>query len=353
MYVRLLGKKPLLIWGKKSRNAASDAVFSSLREEGMTFTEWMFEGESTLEQAYRIKDRALADGNDVVAGLGGGKVIDTSKAVASWIGAPVLIVPTVAATDAPVTCTSGWYNEEGVMVDIYAAPFNPDILLVDTGVIAKAPVRMFVAGMGDGITTCLEADASYASRSTDTNRTGGISTMATRSIARLCKSTLLEDGAEAVRLVEKHLVTPVVERVVEALVLHSGIGGESGGIAAAHSVANNLPYFKNNRNYYHGENVAFGVSTQLALDDGNTVKDTETLVDWMISVGLPVTFDGIGLSGVGEAKIREFAEYCLNSPVSFFKSMVTPITAKSLANAMLAADDYGRRRLKILKNFVY
>jgi len=67
----------------------------------------------------------------------------------------------------------------------------------------------------------------------------------------------------------------------------------------------------------------------------------------MLSVGLPVTFEGVGLAGVSADEILAFANYCLDSPVSFFDSMVTHITAESLANAMLAADDYEKRRSKI------
>jgi glycerol dehydrogenase len=343
-YVSLLGNKPLLVWGPRSRAASFEAAEASLREQDLEWAEWMFEGESTVEQAKRMQIHARENGSDVIVGLGGGKVIDTAKGVAGWMRLPVLVAPTVAATDAPITSTSGWYNEDGIMEEIYVAPFNPDILLVDTGIIARAPVRMFIAGMGDGITTWLEASASYASRTTETNRTGGISTMATRAIAKLCRDTLLQDGIEAMHLVEKKLVTPVVERVVEALVLHSGIGGESGGIAAAHSIANNLPYFKLNRAYYHGENVAFGVAVQLALDDSNSLDETRRLVDWMLSARLPVTLAGVGLGGLEAGEIYSFAQYCIESPVSFFNSMSAPVTAVSLANAILAADDYGRRR---------
>ena len=343
-YAALLGRKPLIVWGRRSREAVFETVWKSLKEAGLAPAEWLFSGESTIAEAKRIESYALESGCDFLIGLGGGKVVDLSKGVAGWLGLPVLIGPTVAATDAPITSTSGWYSEDGIMTDIYVSKFNPDILMVDTGVIARAPVRMFIAGMGDGITTYIESCAAYASRSTVTNRVGALPTMATMAIAKLCYETLLNDGVEAVRQVEKHLVTPVVERVVEALVLHSGLGGESGGIAAAHSIANNLPYFPENRMYYHGENVAFGVAVQLMLDDAVCCTERQQIVDWMIEVGLPVTMDGIGVSDKTPAEILDFAKYCIQSPVSFFQCMVTPVTAASLAQAIFAADDYGKRR---------
>ena len=344
-YAALLGERPLVVWGKRTRAATAETVAAAFAATGTAFLEWPFCGESSLDEANQVAEFARENNVDSLIGLGGGKAIDTAKGVAAWLKVPVMIVPTIAATDAPITQTSGWYDKTGQMVEIFQAPFNPDILLVDTGVIARAPLRLFIAGMGDGITTCIEADASYASRTTRTNRTGGLPTMATRTIAKLCMDTLLEDGVEAVHQVRKHLVTPAVERVVESLVLHSGLGGESGGIAAAHSIANNLPYFKQNHAYYHGENVAFGVMTQLFLDDSMKLETINKIAGWMRDVGLPITLEGIGLQGIRQEELIQFAQFCIDSPVSFFDAMVCPVTTRSLVQAMLAADDYGHRML--------
>ena len=73
--------------------------------------------------------------------------------------------------------------------------------------------------------------------------------MAAMAIARLCFDTLLEHGLEAKRDVEHKVVTPAVEKVVEANVLLSGLGFESGGLATAHMIGNllsNVPECKQN-----------------------------------------------------------------------------------------------------------
>jgi glycerol dehydrogenase len=51
-------------------------------------------------------------------------------------------------------------------------------------------------------------------------------------LAKLCYETLLEDGANALRAVQAQVVTPALERLVEANTLLSGLGFESSGLAA-------------------------------------------------------------------------------------------------------------------------
>ena len=78
--------------------------------------------------------------------------------------------------------------------------------------------------------------------------------------------TLLEDGAEALRAVQTQVVTPALERLVEANTLLSGLGFESSGLAAAHAVHNGLTAAPGTHAYFHGEKVAYGLLVQLVLE---------------------------------------------------------------------------------------
>lgn len=64
-----------------------------------------------------------------------------------------------------------------------------------TAVIAQAFVRFLVAGIGDGLSTYFEADAS--SRTRKETMASGAPTLAALTIARLCYDTLLEHGLAA------------------------------------------------------------------------------------------------------------------------------------------------------------
>ena len=72
------------------------------------------------------------------------------------------------------------------------------------------------------------------------NLRGGLSTQSALALAKLCYRTLLADGADALRSVQAQVVTPALERLVEANTLLSGIGFESSGLAAAHAIHNGL-----------------------------------------------------------------------------------------------------------------
>ena len=188
-----------------------------------------FGGECTPEEIDRVAEAAAENGSDAVVGIGGGKTTDTAKAVAHPAGLPLVIVPTIASTDAPTSSLAVVYDAEGAFKEYRFFGKNPAAVVVDTAVIAGAPVRFLVAGIGSGLSTYFEADAS--SRTRKQTMAGGAPTLAALAIARLCYDTFLEHVLAARLAVERQAVTPAVEKVVEANTLLSGFGFESGGLA--------------------------------------------------------------------------------------------------------------------------
>ena len=97
-------------------------------------------------------------------------------------------------------------------------PTNPTMVFVDTAVIAKSPVRLLVAGMGDALNTHFEADMNYRTASPSIG-TRALSTITGRALAKLCLDILLEFGLQAKREAEAGIPGPGLEAVVEATVL--------------------------------------------------------------------------------------------------------------------------------------
>nr|WP_240432425.1 glycerol dehydrogenase [Rubrobacter indicoceani] len=299
-----------------------------------------FGGECSPGEIERVAKEARDQNADAVVGVGGGKTLDTAKSVAHPAGLPLVIVPTIASTDAPTSAVSVVYEDDGAFKEYRFFGKNPNVVLVDTAIIASAPVRFLVAGIGDGLSTFFEADTS--SKTKKAAMAGGPPLSAALAIARLCYDTLLEHGLTARLAVEKNVVNPAVEKVVEANTLLSGLGFESGGLAAAHSIHNGLTALEETHHYWHGEKVAFGVLAMLVLE-GRPAEVIEEYVDFCLTVGLPVTLSDIGLDGAGREDLEKVAALaCIEGETIHNEPF--PVYPEMVVDAMISADAFGADR---------
>jgi glycerol dehydrogenase len=343
-YLKALGKKPLLVWDARVRAVVGETILASLRDAGLPTAEADFAGDSTRAEAARVADLARTAHADVIVGVGGGKTLDTAKAAAAQAGLKVATVPTIASNDSPTSSYTVWYDERGNCMGFESWGVNPDLVLVDTQVIAEAPVRALVAGMGDALATWVEAEAAFKTRAG--NLAGGVSTRAALALARLAYDILMEHGVEARRAVEQRAVTPAVEKVVEANVLLSGLGFESCGVATAHMIANCLPSFPECHGLMHGEEVGFGVISQLCLDEDVPAAEMHRIVDFEIAIGLPVTFADLRLAGVTRERLRAIGDIC-GGEGSLCRNHPFEVTSEGVVDAMIAADALGRERKRL------
>ncbi|MSS42660.1 glycerol dehydrogenase [Anaerosalibacter bizertensis] len=303
-----------------------------------------FNGESSMNEINRIRDLVKENGSNVIVGVGGGKTIDTAKAVAHFEKIPIVVIPTVAATDAPCTALSVVYTDEGKFSEYLFYPTNPEVVIVDTKVIANAPSRFLVDGMGDALGTFFEARACL--RSNSPNLVFGGITQAGFALAKLCYETLLEFGYEALLAVEKKTVTPAVEKVVEATTYLSGVGAENGGVAAAHSIYNGFTVLEECENTSHGRLVAFGTLVQLILE-GSPTEEIEDVIDFCLSIGLPITLEEIGIKEIDEQKIMKAAKAACDEGESIHY-ILGGVTPDQLFDAIIAADNLGKHYKELI-----
>jgi glycerol dehydrogenase len=341
-WIEPLGKRALVVWGRTVRAQVGKALVASLEAAGIAPILFECQGSCTRSQIAAGAQLARDEAAEVILGVGGGRSIDMAKAIAWETCQKVVSIPTVASNDAPTSAETVYYTEDGTMDGWAVWPANPDLVLVDTKVIVEAPVKWLVAGMGDALATWFEAEAAYKGRRTAI--AGGVSTIAALELARLCYDMLIENGVQAVADAEEHVVTPAVERVVEANTLLSGLGFESSGVCTAHAVANGLTARPETQGHSHGEKVAFGLATQLCLDEDITSEERLEVVDWMVQVGLPVTFEELGLGEITRDEIMELAE-AFAGEGSIAHNHVQTVTAYDMFSAMVAADKLGHQRL--------
>lgn len=336
-HVASLGKKALVIGGPTALSVTKGTIEKSFADGEIEGIYEVFNGECCDSEINRLMDIAKGFGAEMIVGVGGGKNIDASKATGHYLKLPVVIVPTIAATDAPCSALSVVYSDDSIFDRYLVLPKNPDLVLVDSSIIAKAPVRLFVSGMGDALATWFEADA--CAKADANNIPGGKTTASALQLARLCYEILMEYGYQAKLAVEKGVVTPAVEKVIEANTLLSGLGFESSGLAAAHAVHNGLTALSETHHAYHGEKVAFGTIVQLVLE--NQPKElAEKVLAFCVKVGLPVCLADIGVSEIKPEAIREVAKLtCAEGDTMGNEPF--EITPERVYSAIIGADALG------------
>lgn len=337
--IKDLGSSILFICSNSGYKASKDKIEKSFEGKNAKIMFEIFRGISSTGEIQRMQKIVQDNNIDIVAAIGGGSAIDTAKATAYYEKLPVVIMPTVVATDAPCTGLSVIYNDDGTFSNYIFYPKNPDVVIVDTSIIVKAPARFLVAGMGDALGTYFEARACVKSNAPSLEN-GGI-TKSAMALCSLCYTTLLEDGYLAKLSIEKGLLTPAVENIIEANTYLSGVGADNGGLAVAHSVYNGFTALEECEKTMHGELVAFGTIAQLIIENASQ-NEINQVIDFCISVGLPVTLEQVGVLDVERVKIA-CEKACAEG--ESIHNMTGDVTPEELYNAILAADLLGREKL--------
>ncbi len=282
--------------------------------EGIAWRLEPFPGECTEAAVEALVAATRAWAPEMVVAAGGGKALDTGKLLAEALGVPAVMVPTIVATDAPTSRVAVLYTEEHAQLRVVRLRASPALVVVDSAIIVRAPVRFLVAGMGDAIATWPEARTCGAKP----GRTpaGGRPSRAALALAELCYQTVLTHGRQARADAAAGRVTEAVEAVVEANTLLSGLGFESGGLAAAHSLYAGLSLLPAGSAFLHGEKVAFGVIVQTVLEAW-PAEERKTLLDFYRDVGLPATLREIGLGEATAADLRRAAEVGVSARIAY------------------------------------
>ncbi len=265
---------------------------------------------------------------DVLAGLGGGTAIGVAKGLCVATGLPLVTIPTVPCCHAPVSRIVELEGEGGRLAATRAMRLPPDLVLVDTAVLAAAPSRVFIAGLGDALARRFEVEQSAAAGAL--NLLEGRPTGLAAAIGEAAWSAVRDHAGAALALRTRHSGGEALERVCEAMVLLAGIAHESGGPSIAHALARGFAGLPACRTALHGELVAVALLAQLVFEARPAGLLAE-LVALYRSLGLPVRLAEIGIvadrAAAAEAAARRAGE-----------AWLVPVDAKRLAQAILGVD---------------
>ena len=313
------------------------SIQESLADQVLTVV--LFQNECSISEIERIKHIVEDSESDVIIGVGGGKVLDTTKAVGYYAHKPIVVIPTAASTDAPCSSLSVIYHEDHTFDHYLYLPKSPDQVIVDTQVIANAPVRLLRAGIGDAFSTYFEARACFMSHSE--NCLHASVTRSAVAISKACFDIVYSYGLQAIEDCKNHKVSEALENVIEANIYLSGIGFESGGEAMGHGLHNAFTLIPETSSVMHGEKVAFCTLVQLVLE--NTPKDTlKAYYEFLEALELPTTLSDLHILNIDEKVLRDVCKEALKES-STALNMPFDVSEESLYQAIIKADHYGHK----------
>lgn len=358
-FVKTFGKKALLIADPFALNLVKEKLEATQKKYGVEFVSCdIFKGECSRTVVKALQEFAKANKCACTIGLGGGKAIDTSKCVAA--GNPLIICPTIAATDAPTSHSAVLYTDDHEFDDYAYFRQSPSVVLIDLNVIANAPSRFLVSGMGRRTLHLFRSKSKRQQRFQRQRRSSLRSRPQERHSPRLrhvhrcgtCRALLSQPHQRRCKSENRlrlHVVTPAFEKIVETNILLSGLGFESGGLAAAHAIHDGLTAIHDiHACCMHGEVVAFGTICQLVLENSPEEELYEVL-NFCDEVGLPVCLHDLMTNPRTGEVIREelteeeykivAAKTCI--PDESIHNMPFPVTEDMVIAAIKAADKIG------------
>lgn len=328
-YLARLGSSAALVADHIVLERFGARILSACAAAGVRCEPCEFSGEIVPDEIERLVALVQPLNVDFVIGCGGGKGIDAGKGVAHRLGRRVVTIPTAASNDAPTSKNYVLYDHAHRLLRVEHMPANPEIVVVDTRLIVTAPVHMFTAGIGDAVVKKFEVAQCVAAGGP--NMFGAHACAAASALAELCYETLRAHAVQALADVRAQRVSETVECVVEATVLHSGLGFESGGLSISHAMTRGLSAVRGARDALHGHQVAYALLVQLALE-ARSDAFIDDLRRFYRAVELPASLRELGMDRPSDEELRLIAEGTMTAP--HVRNFPRPLSASDIDAAM-------------------
>ena len=291
------GRRFAVVGGETAMSVALPAVKDAIRESELTLLSAIpFGGACTLSAIDRLAQEITALSPDFLVGMGGGKAIDTAKGVADRLRLPLVSLPTLVSNCAPITALSVVYAEDGPFDRFLFYDAPPALTLVDLTFAANAPARYFRAGMGDTLAKHLES--TFSARGDALGQALDHLSAIGLALSSTCYEPIVTFGRAALTEVEAHEAGPAMELCARSVILSAGLvslmANDDYNCALAHAVCYGLQLFERvEREFLHGDLVAYGALVQLVLDGQE--DRARALRRFLVSLGTPVSLSQLGL----------------------------------------------------------
>lgn len=327
------GKTVAIVGGKTALSKAEAAILKAIEGKlSVTGTFW-YGGDCTFENAARIETIPEVKEADMVFAVGGGRAVDCVKIAAEHLGKPVFTFPTLASNCAPVTSVCAVYHEDHSFRQVWYRKRPPFHCFMDTKIIAEAPRDYFWAGIGDALSKQYEVLFSARGDKLPYIRSIGVK------LAENCSEGLLTYGEEALAAVDKKEVTPALERVVQNIIISTGLISncipEDYNSSLAHALYNSHVGLPHKKHHLHGAVVCYGVLVLLTMD--GQIEERNRVFDFCKKVNLPHSLEGIEMD-------KDHLETYLDNAVvkPDLRKVPYPVTKELIRKAILDLEEYNK-----------
>lgn len=289
-----LGQTVLLIASPQAWARTGPALEQSLRQHGVRWQVDIMDGECTEATIARLTQRAVELDASLVLGVGGGRVLDTAKAVANGLPQTESVTfPTIAATCAAWSPLSIIYDDAGRYQRRLLLDKLPKAVLVDSEIIAASDVRYLKAGIVDALAKWYEF-APY-------QRLEPVSLALNLKVqtARQALETFRLHGAQALRDNQQGVVSEALTQVIDAAIAMAGMANsireDKPTPGVAHAIHNRLTWEPALHAWLHGEKVGYCLLVQSLLERGDAGPDPELLA-FLRQYDMPLTLAPLNAS---------------------------------------------------------
>ncbi len=325
--------KALIIWSKTARKVAYSNIISGLQTENIEYEEILFAGFPTLKKARDYAEKAKNGNYDGIIAVGGGKVMDVSKAAGNIADITIITVPTIAATCAAWAAVSIIYTEEGDFEQFYPNSKTANIVVADTKIIVEAPVRYIRAGIVDTM-------AKWYETSSGSTPDDSFEKLIAVSNSKIALHFLHKHSVDVIKKVQNGIIDETVKKTIDAIIYIAGnVGsyvGEKAYSGFAHPFYHSARRIPETRNVLHGELVAYGLLMQAVLE-GKSQEEVKDLIKIFSEINEAFLLKEIGFGGDTGTKLEIVAERIIEE-FEVSPAIVENLTVNAIVDAAYNVD---------------
>lgn len=243
-----------------------------------------------------IKNRNI----DTIVGIGGGKGQDFARALTHYLPLKVILVPTLAATNASISTLSVLYTPDGSQISQYWRMDNaPDLVLADTELLIENGPKVLAAGIGDIMSTYLEALCNLE-KAGNADIMPAISCQSVKTAVEI----FYRQVPDALKAVREKKINPAFENIVSMILHNPGPMVMICTMGLAHVFDEVFLHFDCTHKIPHGLRVGFASIPMLIYQkvDPDYVK---RYFDFCRITGMPTSLHDLGLDTVSKAQWME------------------------------------------------